>query len=367
MCLMVTRAARTLVCLVYRRLMASRLPMLALLLASVISCSGASELVQSSSDQVRSQPLDRDEPGVTAAPPFPVSPGTAMDSVEEGVFVFVGQHFADARANKAALYEPRRDRWELTAPPPFKSVLWSPVATASEERVFVAGRACDERGQAESATVPCEPGGVEAAVYDAAADTWELLPALTSMSNDADAWFVDRLGEATLLGVGDDLFMLTDGAERWMELPQEPLTANRRCVAGGLLLAIGSLLDPPSTSSGDPPPDRYDPLVATVFDPSSGAWSHPVPSGTEYPQMTGFTFACTPDGVVAVPFASRTVAGEEIHAHRFEPAGSWSTLAVPHEPELLGTVVAADVRGDVTLVETTYGRREHHDPARDPA
>lgn len=296
-----------------------------------------------------------DDPRAVAGPPFDVGARTAIAGVEGTVVAFNGVSATDDEGvGETAVFESSTGAWRSAAQSPFAHALYGPAAVGVAGDVVVAGLTCDDIADGGSSLPVCKPGTIDVALYDVVEDTWTALPAPPLDFVGAPLSFVETLGDDVVLGIANRVFVLDISASKWSELPPPPFLYQQLCVVGDEVVVADMLEsapdDAPDAASGRA---RYAPVIASSFDASSGTWTGTLPIGDTYQEMTNFSFACTPDGVVALPYTQATLDGASTSVYVFAPHQGWTSQKTPPGIDPLGAVMAYDTSGDDTVVLTT--------------
>lgn len=172
-------------------------------------------------------------------------------------------------------YDPRTRRWRAIAPAGFDPPLLDPSGAWVGSALVVAGRPCDDHSRPGDDTEDCRPDGLAVGLYEPARDTWRRVPLPPAVGADVGGWVVGRRAGAAVVAVGDGLWLLDPGSERWSPLPRPPLSG-RFCAGDEAVVAIGT---PPSARphAGAAPAEAPPVLLSATLPAGSDHWTPPAP------------------------------------------------------------------------------------------
>lgn len=181
-----------------------------------------------------------------------------------------------AERTDAALWDPVTRRFAPVAEAPFDLPLNSSYtwAAAVGEQVTVLGTSCspDSTRDREDSSNHCAPGTYAAAVYDIAANEWDLVALPAELEREVDG-YAEALGTTSdgrvvaLLGPASAReFWTFDVADRsWSPLPAPEVRVEASCLAGDTVAVVtGDLLDGGEVVASPAEPETVDEPVDAI-------------------------------------------------------------------------------------------------------
>lgn len=264
-------------------------------------------------------PVDVD--GAGAETMAPIDEGSTRVAAIDGDFVVVS---GGTRGELTAYTTDGDERWRVDLP--FSSPLYQPgVAGAGDGLIAVTGIPCAVYDDAVDLTDPCDPGGVQAAIYDSRAQAWTSEPIVVS-DETAASHPLGSVDGSVVVHVGASAVTIDLASAQVGRASSEASSVpSQMCVIDGTVAAVVPLLggvvpDLEPGAATDYVEGPTPPVQVSVLDLDAASWTS-APPAPPSDHHGGIFIACDSDGLVVV-------SGSGSQPVRFDlGSGEWSELS----------------------------------------